>query len=109
MGATLGNWKFLSQTNNSADCVSDCFKFVNDITTIEGINLLNVGMSFFNFRQEVAIDIPTHGQFIEKENLKSQEYLDQINDWTNKQKMIISQKKIKAMIFNFTTNQQVTT
>ena len=32
MGASLGNWEFLSQTNNNADCVpvEDRFKFVDD-------------------------------------------------------------------------------
>ena len=111
MGATLGNWEFLSQTNNSADCVpkDDRFKFVDDLSTLEVINLLTSGLSSFNFKQQVASDIPTHGQFIDSKYLKSQKYLNQINEWTEKQKMIISEKKTKAMIFNFTKNHQFTT
>ena len=111
MGATLGNWEFLSQTNNNADCVpeDDRFKFVDDLTTLEVISLLTIGLSSFNFKQQVASDIPTHGQFITKDNLKSQDYLDNINSWTEQQKMIINQKKTKAMIFNFTNNHQFTT
>ena len=111
MGATLGNWEFLSQTNNNADCVpeDDRFKFIDDLTTIEVINLLTIGLSSFNFKQQVASDIPTHGQFIDSKNLKSQQYLNSINDWTENQKMIISQKKTKAMFFNFTNNHQFTT
>ena len=57
----------------------------------------------------MASDIPTHGQFITKDNLKSQDYLDNFNSWTEQQKMIINQKKTKAMIFNFTNNHQFTT
>ena len=36
MGANLGNWEFLSQTNDNADCIpaNDRFKFVNDLSTI---------------------------------------------------------------------------
>ena len=36
MGASLGNWEFLSQTNDNADCVpqEERFKFVEDLTTV---------------------------------------------------------------------------
>ena len=47
MGANLGNWEFLSQTNNNADCVpeEDRFKFVDNLSTIEVINVLTIGLS----------------------------------------------------------------
>ena len=111
MGASLGNWEFLSQTNNNADCVplEDRYKFVDDLSTLEIINLLAIGMSSFNIKQQVPSDIPTHGQFIPPNNLQSQKYLDLINEWTEKQHMIISEKKTKAMIFNYTHNHQFTT
>ena len=98
MGANLGNWEFLSQTNNNADCVpiDDRFKFVDDLTTLEVINLLTIGMSSFYMRHQVPSDIPLHGQFVEGKNLKSQQYLNQINDWTENQQMIISHKKTVA-------------
>ena len=35
--------------------------------------------------------------------------MDQIDEWTNRQKMVISEKKTKAMLFNFTNNYQFTT
>ena len=111
MGATLGNWEFLSQTNDSADCVpeDDWYKFVDDLSTLEVINLLTIGLSSYNFKQEVASDIPIHGQIINNENLTSQKYLNQINEWTEQHKMKINAKKTKAMIFNFTHNHQFTT
>ena len=72
MGASLGNWEFLSQTNDNADCVpeDDRFKFVDDLSTLEVINLLTVGLSSFFMKSQVASDIPVHGQFIEGDNLK---------------------------------------
>ena len=111
MGATLGNWEYLSQTNGNADCVPEDYryKFIDDLSTLEVINLLTVGLSSFNFKHEVASDIPTHGQIINNTNLKSQKYLDDINQWTEEHKMVINQKKTKAMIFNVTTNNQFTT
>ena len=101
----------MSQTNDNADCVpeDDRFKFVDDLTTLEIINLLTVGLSSFFMKNQVPSDIPEHGQFIEGNKLKSQEYLRQINEWTENHKMVISEKKTKAMIFNFTDNYQFTT
>lgn len=111
MGASLGNWEFLSQTNDNADCVplDDRFKFVDDLTTLEIINLINIGISSFRMQNQVPSDIPTHGQYVEGRNLKSQKYLNQINTWTKDHQMVISEKKTKVMIFNFTENFQFAT
>ena len=57
----------------------------------------------------MASDIPIHGQIINNENLTSQKYLNEINEWTEQHKMKINAKKTKAMIFNFTHNHQFTT
>ena len=110
-GATLGNQEFLSQTNNNADCVpeDDRFKFVDDLTTLEILNLINVGLSSYNFQNHVASDIAIGSHFVENDHLKSQEYLNVINTWTENQKMEISAKKTKAMFINFTDNYQCTT
>ena len=104
MGSTIGNWEFDSQTNHNADCVpeEDRYKFVDDLTVLEVINLLNIGISSFNCKQQVPSDLPIHGQVVDSCHLKSQEYLDRINLWTDAQQMIISDKKTKSMIVNFT-------
>ena len=73
------------------------------------MNLLTVGLSSFNLKSSVPNDIPVHNQFIPPENLKSQKWLDEINIWTENQKMLINQKKTKTMIFNFTENHKFTT
>ena len=66
MGASVGNWEFLSQTNDSADCVAeeDRYKFVDDLTTLEVINLLTIGLSSFFRKREVPSYIPAHGHFV---------------------------------------------
>ena len=111
MGASLGNWEYLSQTNDNSDFIpeDDKFKFVDDLSTLEIINLLTIGLSSFNMKPQVPNDIPVHGQFIENNKLVSQEYLDKLNQWSEDHKMIINQKKTKAMIFNFTEKFQFTT
>ena len=82
---------------------------MNDLSTLEIFNLITIGLSSFNTKTQVPSDIPTHGQYINLENLKSQEYLNKINDWGEHHRMIISEKKTKAMIFNFMDNYKFTT
>ena len=61
-GATLGLLEYLSQSNDNADCVNvaDRFKFVDDLTILEVVNLLTVGITSFNIKQEVPSDINIH-------------------------------------------------
>ena len=110
-GATFDIWEYLAQSNNSADCVDQDYryKFVDDLTVLEKINLLVIGLASFNCHTTVQSNIPDHNQFIPAQHLKSQGYLDEIKEWTEKQKMILNQKKTKVMLFNFTENHQFTT
>ena len=97
--------------NNNADCVpvEDRFKYVDDLSILEIINLLNIGITSYNIKCHIPSDIPIHGQYVAQENLLSQQYLNKINEWTIKQKMQISEKKTKSMIINFTRNYQFRT
>ena len=47
--------------------------------------------------------------YIPKENLKSQQYINNIENWTIEKKMKLNQDKTKYMIFNFTYNYQFST
>ena len=111
MGATLGIWEFLSQTNNNADNVpvEDRFKFVDDLTLLEIVNLLNITIESYDINNHVPSDITTHNQYIKRTQLKSQKYLEEIDEWSTNQKMVISQLKTKAMIINFTRKYQFST
>ena len=84
MGSNIGNWEFDSQTNHNADCVpeEDRFKFVNDLSCLEIVNLVNIGLASHNFRQQVPNDVPVHGQIIPNTHLKSQTYIEKIDQWT---------------------------
>ena len=110
-GATLGLLEYLSQSNESADCVgvADRFKFVDDLSILEVVNLLTVGITSYNLKQHIPSDIPVHNQYIPPDNLESQIWLEKINNWTEQQKMMINEKKTKTMIFNYTDNFQFTT
>ena len=110
-GATLGLLEYLSQSNSSSDYagVEDRFKFIDDLTILEIVNLVTVGLTSFNLKQQIPNDIPLHNQYIPASNLKSQEWLDEINEWTVNQKMMLNIKKTKTMIFNYTDNFQFMT
>ena len=110
-GATLGILEYLSQSNDNADLVSetDRFKFVDDLSVLEIVNLLTVGITSYNIRLHIPSDIPVHNQFIPGDSLRSQSWLEEINKWTTKQKMVINEKKTKSLIFNFTEKYQFST
>ena len=87
----------------------DRFRFIDDLSFLEIVNLLTVGLTSFHLKQQVPNDIPVHNQFIPPDNLESQKWLDNINAWTIKQKMMLNEKKTKTMIFNYTHKYQFTT
>ena len=85
------------------------FKFVDDLSTLEKITLLTIGMTSHNSKLQVPNDIIDSNLFIPPNNLKSQEYLNTIQKWTKDQKMILNEEKTKTMVFNFTKNKQFST
>ena len=87
-GATLGLLEYLSQSNDNADCVDKefRFKFVDDLSILEVVNLLVVGFSTFDVKSQVPSDINVEDGFVPGENLKSQAWLNEISNWTKKPK-----------------------
>ena len=82
---------------------------MDDLTALEIINLLNIGLSSYNFKNHVASDIPSDSLYVENKYLKTQDYLHQLNKWSEDHQMIISKKKTKAMVFNYTDNYKLAT
>ena len=110
-GASLGLWSFLSQTNdNPEDSKSDeIFKFVDDKSVIEVINLFSIGLASHNVKATVPSNIPVSNIFIPSEHLKTQENMEKVQSWTEKKKMKLNVKKTKNLVFNFSRNNQFST
>ena len=110
-GSTFGVLEYLSQSNDNADNVppEDRFKFMDDLTILEIINLASVGLASFNIRAQVPSNIPVHNQIIKSEDLKTSSYLADIDKWTDEKLMKLNQKKTKQIIFNFNRGKQFTT
>ena len=64
-GCTFGLLEYKSNSNNNADCVPKDmrFKFVDDLSTLEKLNLILAGLSSYNFRNHVASDIGIEQKF----------------------------------------------
>ena len=74
--------------------LEDRYKFVDDLTLLEVVNLLTVGITSYNLKQHIPSDLPLHNQFIPPQNLHSQDWLDSIDEWAENQKMVINENKL---------------
>ena len=110
-GSTTGLLEYKSQTNNNCDFLPPKlrYKWVDDLSILEMINLITVGLSSYNFHQHVASDIGVDQKFLASENISTQGHVDKILQWTTENKMKLNGKKSKIMIFNFTKNYQFST
>ena len=73
-GTTLGILEYSSQCNDNADFVKqdERYKYVDDLSIIEIINLITVGITSYNFHNHVASDIGIDQSYIPHENLNSE-------------------------------------
>ena len=65
-------------------------------------------MASHNFNAHVPSNIPENGYVIPNSNMKTQQYINQISEWTKEKKMKLNQKKCNGMIFNFCKEYQFT-
>ena len=101
----------MSQSNNNSDCVPvhERFKYFDDLTVLEFVNLLSIGISSQNVKLRVPSNLPSHNQFIPNDHLKTQEYLNKISDWTDDNLMKLNVKKTKCLVVNNSRKYQFTT
>ena len=110
-GTSLGIWSYLSQTNDNPEGASekDIFKFVDDKSLLEVVDLSNVGIASHNFKERIPSNVPISNCVIPKDNLRTQKYVSDIDIWTNQKKMKLNSKKTKNQIFNFSKKHQFST
>ena len=110
-GSTTGLLEYKSQTNNNCDFVPPDmrYKWVDDLSILEMINLLSTGLASYNFKQHVASDIGINQKYLSNEYILTQNYANNISKWTEENKMKLNVQKTKVMIINFTKNYQFST
>ena len=92
-GTLVGLIEYFIQSNDNADCVdADLrFKYVDDLTVLELVMLTSL-LSEYNFKQHVASDIGIDELYVSASNLKTQENLDSISDWTTQNLMKLNEQ-----------------
>ena len=110
-GGTLGIEEYLSQNNDNVDFLdkSEKFKFIDDLSILEIISLLSIGIASYNCHNHVPSDIGIDNLFLDPKNIQSQDYLDKIKIWTEKNEMMLNTKKTNYMVFNFSKKYQFNT
>ena len=110
-GDLMGILEYLSQTNHNTDFIAleDKFKFIDDLSFLDIINLISAGLCSYDLNSHIPSDIASHNMFLPPENISSQSHLDQIAEWTREAKMKLNTEKSKYMIVNFTRDHQFST
>ena len=95
-GSTLGLLEYISQSNDNTEGIpSDMkYKWLDDLSTLEIVNLLTIGISSYNIRSHVPSDVPVHNGFEEAKNLITQRHIENIAEWTEKKANEIKLQKI---------------
>ena len=97
-GLTFGLLEYKCSSNNNADHVpvDKRFKFVDDLSFLEKLNLILLGLSSYNFKDHVASDVGVNQKFLPSSNFQTQLYLDKIEDWTtsNESKLNVGKSQI---------------
>ena len=110
-GGTLGIEEYLCQSNDNTDFLDEDekFKYIDDLSMLEVVNLVSIGIANYNFKAHVAADIGIGNKYLPQENINSQGYIKSIEHWTDQKEMKLNVDKSKYMIINFTKNYQVNT
>ena len=110
-GGQLGIEEYLSQSNDNADFVEpdEKYKFIDDLSILEIINLISIGLSSYNCHEQVPSDIGTENLYLDPSNIQSQDYLEKIENWTTSRQMKLNTEKTKYMIINPSRNYQFNT
>ena len=107
-GGILGTLEYNSQSDGNTNFLApkEKYKFIDDLSLLELLNLLMCGIASYNTKQHVPSDIGIEMEYIPADNLKNQDYLHKISEWTSQHQMKLNAKKTNYMIFNFSTEHQ---
>ena len=105
-GTLVGVYEYIVASD---DCASDIepedrYKYIDDLTLVEMI-LLSSTLVEYDFQNHVASDIGTDHLFLPPETFASQQRLDNIVSWTDKNLMLLNEKKSNYIIFTRSKSQ----
>ena len=102
----MGGIEYLVQSNDNADVVpvKDRFKFIDDLSILELVCLSGL-LSEYEFRTHIPSDIASDQLYLPPQKFQTQEYIDQISEWTHKNLMKLNAVKSNYMIFTRSKEQ----
>ena len=102
-GISAGIIEYLSQTSGCLSFIpeDEAWRFVDDSSFVEIVNLTMVGLSSYNAKLQVLLDIATDNYFLPPANLRTQDYLNRIHKWTETKEMKLNDLKTKYMMIDF--------
>ena len=91
-GTAWGMLEYLSQTSNLLSFLpeEEAWRYVDDASFIEVINLAMVGLASYNAKQQVPSDMIVGEYFLPSENFKTQQYLNKISECTDKKEFSLN-------------------
>ena len=110
-GGIMGTLEYNTQTNGNTNYISteNKYKYIDDLSTLEIIKLLMLGLTSYNVKAHVPSDVSIDSKYAQASSLKTQNYLDKLSDWTEKNQMKLNTNKTEYMIFNFSKENQFNT
>ena len=102
-GTAGGILEYLSQSANNLNFLKEDegYKFIDDASFLEIINLLSAGLASFNAKARVPSDMDVNGLYLSPDNFQTQNHFNTINDWTHRKEMKLNSDKTKYMLVNF--------
>ena len=100
-GTLLGQLEYIVQSNDNTSMVApdDRFKYIDDLSILHLVLLAGL-LQDYNFNEHVASDIGTDEKYLPPESFPTQDTLNSVSDWTQKNLMLMNEKKSNFMIFS---------
>ena len=103
-GGTQGSWTgqmcYIGASDDAASWMEDenRYKFCDDLSILELVAIGGI-LTDYNFQQHVASDIGIYEKLLTPEHLKTQQNLNQVADWTERNLMKLNEAKTNYIIF----------
>ena len=94
-GGTLGILEYKSPSDDNTEFLNldEKYKYIDDLSIIELINLILNGIASYNPKQQVPSDIGIGHKFLHSYHFKMQTYLNNITEWTEQKQMKLNTDK----------------
>ena len=102
-GSWMGQMAYIAASDDAASWLEDenKYKYCDDLSILELIVMGDI-LTQYDTRNHVASDVAVEQMFIQPTNLKTQQNLNQIAEWTKENKMRMNEEKTKYLIFTRT-------